>query len=608
VLLPEDPGEEELARNWTLSEADKREATQCRGDENRRRFALQLCVLRRHGRLLEGGETAPARIVNHLGAQLELPPVLFAAVALRPVTEKQYADRVRRYLGWRGFDAQIQHELAVWAEQRTLEGFSQAEVALRAEQLLLGWHVVLPRAAAFARLLQSLCRRAERQVFARIAEQLPPGFRKEIDRMLEVPESAHRSDLFHLKTYPPEGKPDTILSFLANYHYLHSIGVAEIRLVGCTVALLLQFAKTARREDVWHLRRLPEAKRYALTACFLVEAMKITLDHAVEMNDQFRSYVYPVMDCPNLTVLSQALVLRVVFENKRAVAIDVSYGGEVRRIRASLETILSLGAINTPTLLMQSGVGDEAELTQFGIPVVQHLPGVGKNFQDHVLVSSVWEYKEPLAPRNNGGEATVFWKSESGLNTPDIQVLQAEFPLFTAENAHYGPPPGSWSICACLVRPGSHGQIRLTGPNPLDPVQIEANTLDDPADLKALVKAVELCREIGNSQALRPFAKREVMPGPLRGAEIENFIGNGAATVWHQTCTAKMGRDAMSVVDHELKVYGVENLRVADGSIMPRVTTGNTMAPCIVIGERAADVLCSQHKLATSAKLEPALG
>ena len=118
VLLPEDPGEEELARNWTLSEADKREATQCRGDENRRRFALQLCVLRRHGRLLEGGETAPVRIVNYLGAQLELPPVLFAAGALRPVTEKQYADRVRRYVGWRGFDAQIQHELALWVEQR----------------------------------------------------------------------------------------------------------------------------------------------------------------------------------------------------------------------------------------------------------------------------------------------------------------------------------------------------------------------------------------------------------------------------------------------------------------------------------------------------------
>jgi TnpA family transposase len=287
LLLPEDPGEEELARNWTLSETDKREAVQCRGDENRRRFALQLCVLRRHGRLLEIGETAPVRIVNHLGAQLELPPVLFTAGALRPVTEKQYADRVRRYLGWRGFDAKTQHELAVWVEQRTLEGFSLAEVALRAEELLLSWQVVLPRAAVFARLVQSLCRRAEKQVFAGIAEQLPPAFRKDIDRMLEVPESAHRSSLFRLKAYPPEGKPDTILSFLDNYRYLRSIGVAELRLAGCSLALLLQFAKTARREDVWHLRRLPEAKRHTLTACFLVEALKITLDHAVEMNDQF---------------------------------------------------------------------------------------------------------------------------------------------------------------------------------------------------------------------------------------------------------------------------------------------------------------------------------
>jgi choline dehydrogenase len=311
----------------------------------------------------------------------------------------------------------------------------------------------------------------------------------------------------------------------------------------------------------------------------------------------FRTYVYPIMDRPNLTVLSQALVLGLVFEDKRAVGVDVSYGGEVRRIRASVETILSMGAINTPTLLMQSGVGDEAELKRSGIPVVQHLPGVGKNFQDHVLVSSVWEYKEPLAPRNNGGEVTVFWKTDSSLETPDLQVLQAEFPLFTAENAHYGPPAGAWSICACLVRPESRGQIRLTGPNPLDPVQIDANTLDDPADLRALVKGVELCREIGTSEALRPFAKREVMPGPLKGADLENFIRDGIATVWHQTCTAKMGRDAMAVVDPELKVYGIENLRIADGSIMPRVLTGNTMAPCVIIGERAAEVLRLEHRL-----------
>jgi len=314
----------------------------------------------------------------------------------------------------------------------------------------------------------------------------------------------------------------------------------------------------------------------------------------------FRSYVYPAMDRPNLTVLCSALVLRVLFENRRAVGVEVYYSGAVRRIRASCETILSMGAINTPTLLMQSGIGDAAELKRFGIPIVQHLPGVGKNFQDHVLVSSIWEYVDPLAPRNNGGEATAFWKSDSSLDTPDIHVLQAEFPLFTPENADYEPPPGAWSICACLVRPRSRGEIRLTGSNPRDPVQICANTLDDPADLKALVRAVEFCREIGNSEALRPFAKREVMPGPLKGLELENFIRNAIATVWHQTCTAKMGRDAMSVVDHQLKVHEIENLRIADGSIMPRVTTGNTMAPCIVIGERAAGVLRARYKLSPS--------
>jgi len=108
---------------------------------------------------------------------------------------------------------------------------------------------------------------------------------------------------------------------------------------------------------------------------------------------------------------------------------------------------------------------------------------------------------------------------------------------------------------------------------------------------------VQLCREIGNSAALRPFTKGEVIPGKLKGAELENFIEDSVVTFWHQTCTAKMGRDSMSVVDANLKVYGIKNLRVADGSIMPRVTTGNTMAPCVIIGERAAEVLRAEHKL-----------
>lgn len=150
------------------------------------------------------------------------------------------------------------------------------------------------------------------------------------------------------------------------------------------------------------------------------------------------------------------------------------------------------------------------------------------------------------------------------------------------------------------MRTKSRGRIHLTGPNPRDPIVIEANTLSHADDLKAAVACVELCREVGNSPALRPFTKREVMPGPLQGPALEDFIRDAAVTYHHQTCTAKMGRDSMSVVDAKLKVYGIDNLRIADGSIMPRVTTGNTMAPCVVIGERAAEVLRNDHRLETS--------
>jgi choline dehydrogenase len=312
----------------------------------------------------------------------------------------------------------------------------------------------------------------------------------------------------------------------------------------------------------------------------------------------FRSYTFPYMDRPNLTVLTYALVSRVVFQGKRATGVECIYNGNTHRISAEHEVVLSLGAIHTPKVLMQSGIGDQAELRRLGIPVVQHLPGVGQNFQDHFGVSCVWEYQQPLAPRNNVGEATFFWKSDASLDTPDIQTCQAEIPLAAAEMlARHNVPADSWTMFGGIVRPKSRGQLRLTGPNPHDPIEIHANFLQHPDDQKAMVRCVELCREIGNSEALRPFVKREVMPGNLNGAELENFIRDSVITYWHHTCSAKMGRDSMSVVDANLKVYGIENLRIADGSIMPRVTTGNTTAPCVIIGERAGEILKADHKL-----------
>jgi choline dehydrogenase len=143
----------------------------------------------------------------------------------------------------------------------------------------------------------------------------------------------------------------------------------------------------------------------------------------------------------------------------------------------------------------------------------------------------------------------------------------------------------------------SRGFLRLTGPKPSDPIAIQSNALQHPDDMKAMITCVELCRELGNSSAMRPFVKREVIPGPMKGPEIDQFIRKSVGTFWHQTCTAKMGRDAMSVVDAQLKVYGIDRLRIADGSILPRVPTGNSMAPCTVVGERAAEILRKAYKL-----------
>jgi choline dehydrogenase len=308
----------------------------------------------------------------------------------------------------------------------------------------------------------------------------------------------------------------------------------------------------------------------------------------------FRSYVFRHMDQPNLTVLPNALVTRLTFEDKRATGVEISYEGSVRRIRAVSEVILSLGAIHTPKVLMQSGIGDQAELNHFGIPVIQHLPGVGAGFQDHPGVCCLWESSDSL-PTRPAPEAVIYGKSVTGLGSPDFQILPAVFSAGDA--ARLGLPGGGWVLVGNVVQPKSRGRIRLTGSDPADPVQIEANYLGDPDDRKAAFACVELCREIGNSSALRPFVKREIIPNLERSA-LENHIRETAFSFWHQTSSAQMGRHDMCVVDGFLKVYGVDNLRIADGSVMPRVTTGNTMAPCVIIGERAADIIRTQHQIA----------
>jgi hypothetical protein len=283
VVLPEEPGMEELARDWTLSEADMGEVLLCRGTDNCLRFALQLGVLRRYGRFLEEYDAPPVRIVNHLAAQLHLPPVLLLAPP-RPATESEYRDRLRRYLLLRDLDPKGRDLLAAWVSERMADGEAPDAIASQAEQVVRGWHYILPRATVFTRMISSFCARAEGDVFERVAAPVSAEGRRRIDELLAVPEEDQRSMLFHLKEYPPHGNAQTIKDYLA--YYRAAMGTWDMEEIqGVSQALIRHLSHAAKRHDAWYLKRLPESKRYAMASCFLVETRKTVLDHLIEMND-----------------------------------------------------------------------------------------------------------------------------------------------------------------------------------------------------------------------------------------------------------------------------------------------------------------------------------
>jgi choline dehydrogenase len=308
-------------------------------------------------------------------------------------------------------------------------------------------------------------------------------------------------------------------------------------------------------------------------------------------NSVYQAYVAPNLDRGNLDVLTQALVTRVVFEGRRAVGVEVLRDGQVKFLRAERELISSLGAINTPKVLMLSGVGAEAELRGLGITVKQHLPGVGKNLQDHFQVFGVvWGYEQQdVLP--NGARAVLQCKSDAGFDVPDLQILQTNGGNIKPEMEKRGLVPEAWwSIAPGLILPKSRGEIRLRSVDPTESPRIFGNHLSHPEDMAAILKAVDVCRALGTSEAMRPYIKDELMPN-VRGSRLEEWIRNNATTYWHQTCTAKMGLDDQSVVDGSLRVHGLDGLRIIDGSVLPRISTGNTMAPCVAIGERGSDII-----------------
>ncbi|MFI0484975.1 GMC family oxidoreductase [Actinomadura sp. 9N215] len=299
-----------------------------------------------------------------------------------------------------------------------------------------------------------------------------------------------------------------------------------------------------------------------------------------------RAYLAPVLG-RGATLVADANVRRLLIEGRRCVGVEWSRGGVAERAYAD-EVVVCAGAIGSPVLLMRSGIGD-ADALGGG---VAHLPGVGRNLQDHWLVPVIASIDRPPAftPGLPYTQSHLFWRSRPDLPLPDLQPLHFGVPLY--EPWMDGPPDGV-SLMAGLVRPASRGEIRLAA-DPWAAPLIDPRVLSDDADLAALGAAVRLCQQIVDAPGLRDaWGARELYPGTLAEstADLHAYVRRSVVTYHHQAGTCKMGVDDSAVVDPELRVHGVAGLRVADASVMPAVPTGNTNAPAIMIAERAADLI-----------------
>lgn len=280
----------------------------------------------------------------------------------------------------------------------------------------------------------------------------------------------------------------------------------------------------------------------------------------------------------------------------RVVGVRFAQGGDVRELHAD-EVILAAGAIDSPRVLLRSGIGPADELREIGIEPRVDLPGVGKNLHDHFLAPVIFDTERPIDPPREGVSVTqshLFWKSRAELDRPDTQPIHFSVPMY----GDFLEPLGDngFSLMAGLVTPESRGSISLSGPSPEDPLLIDPCVLTADHDVQSLVASVQQCRRIGSQAALAAapdeggWGSTEIYPGPEvgDGEDLVDYVRNTLATYHHQVGTCKMGVDEMAVVSPRLAVHGVDGLRVIDASIMPRITTGNTNAPAVLIGEQGA--------------------
>jgi choline dehydrogenase len=336
-------------------------------------------------------------------------------------------------------------------------------------------------------------------------------------------------------------------------------------------------------------------------------------------------YLNPARARKNLDIVTQAQTTRIRIENGRVQGVETIVAGVPRRFDARGEVILSAGAIGSPQLLMLSGIGPGEQLSEFGIPVARALPGVGANLQDHLQIRAVYEINKPISLNDKvnslGGklrigleymlrrrgpmtlaasQVCIFCRSRPGLEIPDLQFhmqpLSADKPGDGLHNY------SAFTSSTCQLRPESRGEIRLKSADPLAAPAIRPNYLATTVDQDAAVAGMKLSREIAGSDAMSALISEELVPGLAyqSDAELLDAARRIGTTIYHPTSTCKMGPegDKGAVVDERLRVYGVDNLRVVDASVMPNVVSGNTNAPTIMIAEKASDMIREDARVA----------
>jgi choline dehydrogenase len=327
------------------------------------------------------------------------------------------------------------------------------------------------------------------------------------------------------------------------------------------------------------------------------------------------AYLRPAMQRRNLAVRTHTLARRVLFEGRRAIGVEYFEGGEVRRVRARREVIVSAGSINSPQLLKLSGIGPAAELRSHGIGVVCERPGVGENLQDHLefyfqvacrvpvslysvmnpwskaLIGARWLLRKDGLGATNHFESGGFIRSRAGIRYPDIQYHF--LPVAVAYDGSSGASEHSYQAHVGPMRSKSRGWVRLASPDVRVKPKIRFNYLTHPDDLPEMRACVRLTREIFAQSPFDRYRGREIQPGEgvQSDAAIDDFVRARVESAYHPSCSCRMGRpdDPMAVVDPDTRVIGLDALRVVDSSIIPAITNGNLNAPTIMLAEKAAD-------------------